>query len=301
MKKKLLLFSVLLFVGALHRSYAQTTDLARIEYTYFPQSDSDNSFRRFRSFVNFPIKLKKEGTYIIPGIEYRNVNFKYEDPAQFETLHLDRFQSFTASLGAIFRLGGDWRMGAELGVKAASNFSTNDLYSDDLIMDGAVYFLKIKNGEDVEKPYRIILGMHYSTTTGFPFPLPVGHYYKKFHPNWSYMLGVPKSNIKYHINQKHVLQSFITLDGFFANVQDNFEATPVVNDSKDIGESMSMTIVLAGIGYEYKFTEHLSFYLYTGHTLINDIRLRDGNKDDVYTINDTNTFYTRGGIKFSIL
>ncbi|WP_417885683.1 DUF6268 family outer membrane beta-barrel protein [Zunongwangia sp.] len=299
MKKILLLFSVLFLVVNSNKSIAQTTDLVRIEYTYFPQSNSDNSFRRFRSFVNFPIELKKKGTYIIPGIEYRNVNFKYEDPAQFETLHLDRFQSFTASLGTIFNLRGKWRMGAEVGVKAASNFSTNDIYSDDLIFDGAVYFIRIE--KEAEKPWRLIFGMHYSTTTGFPFPLPVVNYYKKFNPNWSYTLGIPKSNLKYHINKRNELQTFITLDGFFANIQDEFEATPVVNDTKDIAESMSMTILLAGIGYQYNFSKHISFYIYTGHTLINDIRLRDSNKDDVYTINDTNTFYSRGGLKFSIL
>ena len=296
--KSLLVLSFLLFFGS--SAMAQLTDLARVEYTYFPQSDSDNSFRRFRTFLNFPIKLKKEGSYLVPGIEYRNVHFKFYDDTSFETLHLDRFQSFTATLAYVFHLNNNWRVGLQTGAKAASNFSTNELLSDDIIYEGAVYFIKIKKGEDILKPTRIIFGLHYSTTTGFPFPLPVAHYYKKFHPKWSYMLGVPKTNLKYHTNNRNVLQAFVTLDGFYANVQDNFDVTPTVNDNTALANSMSMTVVLAGIGYEYSITEHLGLYVYAGHTIRNDIRLRDVDRNDVYTINSVNTFYARGGLKFSV-
>ncbi|HSJ12579.1 MAG TPA: hypothetical protein VK916_07820, partial [Gillisia sp.] len=62
---------ILLVAGITGLAQGQSTDLARIEYTYFPQTDSDNSFRRFRSFVNFPIKLNENGAYLVPGIEYR--------------------------------------------------------------------------------------------------------------------------------------------------------------------------------------------------------------------------------------
>ena len=296
--RSILVLFFLLFFG--FSAKAQLTDLARIEFTYFPQSDSDNSFRRFRTFFNFPIKLKKEGSYLVPGIEYRNVNFKFYDDTSFETFHLDRFQSITATLAYVFHLNNDWRVGLQTGAKAASNFSTNHLLSDDIIYEGAVYFIKIKKGEDILKPTRIIFGLHYSTTTGFPFPLPVAHYYKKFHSKWSYMLGVPKTNLKYHANNRNVLQAFVTLDGFYANVQDNFDITPSVQDSTALADSMSMTVILAGLGYEYSITEHLGLYVYAGHTIMNDIRLRDVDRNDVYTINSVNTFYARGGLKFSV-
>ena len=92
----------------------------------------------------------------------------------------------------------------------------------------------------------------------------------------------------------------MTLDGFFANIQNNFAINPLDFTGK-IAENISMTIVLAGLGYEYNFTENLSLYLYAGHTLMNDIRLRDGNLDKVYTITETNSFYGRTGLKFSIV
>src|SRR5690606_29405509 len=142
--KWLLLLLTVVITGA---ASAQTTDLARIEYTYFPQSDSDNSFRRFKSFINFPIKLNDNGAYLVPGIEYRNTNLKYNDPAVFDTNDLDRFQSFTGSLGYTFKMNELWRFGIIAGLKIASNFETSEIVKDDMIYDGSVYFIKIKEDE----------------------------------------------------------------------------------------------------------------------------------------------------------
>ncbi|NJW53697.1 DUF6268 family outer membrane beta-barrel protein [Salinimicrobium oceani] len=291
------LFFVVFFCTA-ENSIAQSTDLARLEYTYFPQTDSDNSFRRFKSFVNFPIALGSEGSYLVPGIEYENVNFKYEDASPFSGMdELDRFQSFSASLGYTFPMNNDWRFAATLGGMLASNFEEGKVIKDDLLYTGSVFFIKDRAGEgEADKPWRLILGLHYSTTSGFPFPLPVINYYREFSPQWSFSAGVPKSNLKYSFNEKHHLQAFATLDGFFANLQKN-RSMPL---SGEVAENISMTIVLGGLGYEYNFTKHLVYYLYAGHTLMNDIRLRDHNRDDVYVINEVNTFYCRSGLKFKI-
>lgn len=295
------LFFVFLFLCTGLVSYGQSTDLARIEYTYFPQSDSDNSFRRFRSFVNFPIKMNDKEAYLVPGIEYENINLKYEDPALFASGELERFQSFTFSLGYTFKINEDWRFGTNAGVKVASNFERDAVISDDLIYTGGIYFINMKEDERYIEPVRLILGLHYSTTSGIPFPLPVVNYYKRFRPNWAYALGVPKTNLTYYINEKNTIQGFASLDGFFANVQNNFDVDPTNASAKDMAENISMTILLAGIGYEHKFTDHLSFYVYAGHTLINNIRLRDDNLEKVYIINEANSFCARGGLKFSIL
>lgn len=300
--KKLIKIAFLLFGTVVSLpAFSQQTDLARIEYTYFPQAGSDNSFRRFRTFVNFPIKLNDKDAYLVPGIEYRNVNFEYEDPENFDTFDLDRFQSYTANLGYTFKMSEFWRFGAEAGVKIASNFSRDDIVNDDLIYTGSLYFIKIKKEEDLVEPWRLILGLSYSTTTGFPFPLPIVNYYRRFDEKWSYTIGTPKSNIKHYFNDKNAMQAFVTLDGFFANIQDNFNVAPKNPDNTNYAESISMTVMLAGLGYEYSFTEHFKFYLYAGYTLINDIRLRDGNMDNIYSINKKNSFYSRGGLKYTIL
>ena len=275
----------------------QISDLAKVEFTYFPQEESDNSLRRFKAGLTFPIKMGNDDSYLLPSLEYENIHFKYKDETPFvKGEDLDRYQSFSLNLGYTYKMNEDWRLGIQGGVMMASNFEEGTILKDDLLYTGLIVFIKDKNIEEVEKPWRLILGLHYSTTSGRPFPLPVINYFKQYTPRWSYTLGVPKSNWKFEINNKNALQAFVTLDGFYANIQNNRD---FLNSDK-IAENISMTIVLGGIGYEYSFTKHLVYYLYAGHTIMNDIRLRDGNKDDVMDVNKENTFYGRSGIKIKI-
>ncbi len=298
MRYKLVLFlKMLLFTTILQ---AQMSDLARVEYTYFPQRDSDNSFRRFRAFARLPIKLNDKGSFLVPGIEYRNVNFIYRDETVFNTTNLERFSSIEVNLGYTFKLKNNWRFAAQSGIIAASNFEEHKLMDDDLLFTGSFYFLKDKKDMENTTSWRLILGLQYSTSAGRPFPLPFINYYKKFHPSWSYVLGVPKSNLKYYFKEKNILQSFITLDGFFANIQKNRNLVNLESLENKTANNISMTIVLAGIGYERLFTDHLVFYTYTGFTVLNDIRLRNTNQDNVLTINDQNSLYIRAGLKFKI-
>ena len=281
--------------------HAQLTDLARLEYTYFPQRDSDNSFKRIRFSANLPLKLNDKGAYLVPGVEYRNVAFDFEDVPSFSTEELTNFNSFELTLGYTYKVSEFLRFAAKSGALVTSNFENSGITGDDILYSGAVFLIKDKTGKgEAKKPWRLIMGLSYSTKAGIPIPLPFINYYKKFHPKWSYGIGVPKSNIRYNLNKKNRFQIFATLDGFFANIQNN-RAIPAAGDNNfNIAESISMTVALGGFGYERYLTDHLVFYAYTGFTFINDIRLRDEDQEDVFTINDSNSFYMRGGLKFKI-
>ncbi|WP_299257757.1 hypothetical protein [uncultured Aquimarina sp.] len=297
MIKHILLFILLVITVSVQ---SQVSDLARVEYTFFPQKDSDNSFRRLRVFAKYPIKLNNKGSYLVPGIEYRNVNFIYRDETAFDTNDLERFSSFEGSLTYTFLLKNNWRFAAQVGAIVASDFEGEGIGAEDILFTGSVFFVKDKTKEAVSKPWRLILGMRYSTTAGRPFPLPFINYYREFRPNWSFVLGVPKSNIKYRFKKKNALQSFVTLDGFFANIQNNRNFTDIVTSEEKIANNISMTIVLTGLGYERYLSDHLVLYSYAGFTVINDIRLRNDNQENVLTINDRNSFYIRGGLKLKI-
>jgi len=295
MNKKLLV--LFFYFGAVFSTKAQLTDLARVEYTYFPQSDSDNSFKRFRAFVNVPFQIDDDA-YIVAGFEYRNVNLSLRDATPFLITDLERYQNFTVTVGFTDKLKNDWRYAFQAEFRLASNFSSQ-ITGDDLIIGGSVYAIKDKTGDndDVKKPWRLVLGLNYSTTAGRPFPLPFINYYREFAPKWTYGLGVPKSNIKYEFLPNMRLQGYITLDGFFANIQGNI---PINDGTGNIGENISMRTLLSGIGYDYEFIKHCVFFIYGGYTLINDIHIEDSRFKEIYSFNDTNSVYLRGGIKFKI-
>lgn len=290
---------LLLSFGIYNSLLSQETDLARLEYTFIPQSKSDNSVNRIRAFVNYPIKLGSEGSYLIPGIEYRNLDLDFEDPVPFNVESLGKFDMFRVSLAYTFKMKNEWRIGLKTGFEIASNFEERTVHSGDTRFTGALYFIKDNTGDAVEKPNRFIVGLHYSTNAGRPFPIPIINYYREFRPNWSYSLGSPKTNIKYDINTKNSIQGFITLDGFFSNIQSDL---PILypDGSYANADNISMTLILGGIGYEYFITKHLVLYAYGGHTFYNEIRLRDTNRNNLYKINEENTLYLRGGLKFKI-
>lgn len=277
-------------------SNSQSSDLTRLEYTWFPQDDSDNSFRRFKTFINYPIKVNND-SYIIPGIEYQNVEFQFNDEVLFVKENLSRYQFFKTNLAFLKKFKENWRYAIEASVIASSNFQKG-LTSDDLLFNGSVYFIKSRPQTDSFKKTRLILGLTYNTNAGTPFPLPFINYFKQVSPRVSYGLGVPKSNIKYALTAKHTLQAFATLDGFYANIQKDVSITR--NEVEEKATELSMLVALSGFGYEYKFSQRFIFYAYSGYTILNDIRLRDKNAKDVYTINDKNSFYFRFGLKLKL-
>lgn len=286
------LLCFLLFAFA--EAYSQGTDLFRTEYTYFPQRNSDNSFRRFRTFVNVPLKIG-EGTYLVPYLEYRNIHLLVRDSNEFEQFGTDRYESYEVALGYTTPMKNDWRFGTRIGVLAASNFDKGKAVNDDYFLSASAYFIKSRTKrEDGGKSWRLVVGVQYNTTAGRPFPLPYLNYYREFAPKWSFTLGAPKMNIVYRFNEKNRVQLYARLDGFYANIQNN------VGTTNGAANNVSMTTAMAGPGYQYNFTKHVSVYVYAGYTIFNDIRLRDTGGDDVKNVNDSNTFYSRAGLKFKI-
>ena len=311
-RKQILLLVLVLFAFVMT---AQTTDIFRVEYLHLPFSKSDNNINRYRALVQAPIPInKEEKSYLVIGLEYRYVDINIKDDEDLmgfmgsvppnEAIQnnlVTSVQQMDGYVGYTWKHNEDWRFGAKIGLKIQSDFE-GSLVSDDFIYEAAVYAI-LDNKDDTlsgNKPYRFIAGLTYSTTPGRWYPLPLLNYYKEFHENWTYTLGVPKTNIRHYLNDSHkdAVQAFATLDNIYANIQTDF--IPVVDQGEEgtVAESIQMTIGLLGLGYEHFFTEHLLFYGYAAHSVYNDFRLEDGDGKKVYKINTENSPYFRAGIKF---
>lgn len=279
---------------------SQTTDLARIEYLHIPFSKSDNSINRFRVLGQLPIPLtkdKEKRKFLVIGAEYRYIDLNIEEPVPFDPSLVSSVQRIEGSIGYVTEMGNNWLFGAEMGARINSTLQDSPS-GDDFIYEGSVYFIKDVDAENSpsNKEYRLILGLTYSTTPGRNYPLPLINYHRKFRENMTYTIGVPKSNIRYYMNasKKDAIQAFATLDNFFGNIQQNIQ----IPDTDVVAENISMTNVLAGIGYEHFFTKHLLYYAYFAHTLYSEFRLRDNNRETAYIIENDNSLYFRSGVKF---
>tara|TARA_R110002072_G_scaffold278827_4_gene440741 strand:+ start:76 stop:960 length:885 start_codon:yes stop_codon:yes gene_type:complete len=274
-------------------SFAQLTDLARLEYSFIPKSNSEDQYTRLRALLNYPVELKNDAYFIVGG-EYNRVLLNLEDNYPFDTSGLNKIHVIDLNLGYTFKWNEKWRFGVKFNPRIASTL-TKPLASDDFFMNGGIYFVNDKSDdENLKRPYRLILGLTYNATTGIPFPLPFISYYREINETWSFNAGVPKSNIKYAINDKNNIQSFVGLDGYLAHLQE-----PSIVNGENI-DQISLSVLVGGLGYEYLFTKHLVWYLYTGYTFRLNNVLRNENRDEVFKLDDLNAFYLRTGLKFKI-
>ncbi|WP_452222961.1 DUF6268 family outer membrane beta-barrel protein [Lacinutrix chionoecetis] len=291
--KTLKLFVFVLLFMTIHNTFAQLTDLARLEYSYIPKSKSEDSFSRFRTLLNYPIKTD-EDCYLVVGGEYSRIAFDIEDNYPFDTSKLRRLHIIDFNLGYTFKLKSGWRVGAKISPRIASTL-TKKITNEDFFLNGGVYAISDRSkDESLKRPYRLILGLTYNSTTGIPLPLPFVSYYRRVNEKWSFNLGVPKTNVKYFFSEKSIIQTFVGIDGYFANIQDK-----ILIDGKE-ADHISLSVIVGGLGYEYCFTDHLVWYAYTGYTFSMNNRLRDDNRDEVFKLDNENAFYLRTGIKFKI-
>jgi len=297
MKKSFFLY-LFLFCLISTRVSAQLSDLARIEYIGLPKSSNDGtSFDKFRALINFPIKLKKEGSFLLVGVDYRFISFNAdENLLGFVPEELSKFNQLNLMIGYTYAINEDWRFGAQIIPGYSTNLAISDITFDDAVISGNVVFIRdLKDSEKVKKPNRLIFGVSLSGNGGFPI-LPFISYYRKFHPKWSYNLGVPKTQLQYHTSERSRVKLVFSIDGFRSNLQNDIIAEP----GGDAAERLRQQLILGGLRYEFKFTKNLEFYLNGSYIINNSIELRDGSRNSVFDFEEDNSFYLRSGLRFKI-
>ncbi|NNE31704.1 MAG: hypothetical protein HKN40_04990 [Winogradskyella sp.] len=272
---------------------AQLTDLARLEYSFIPKSKSEDQYTRLRALFNYPIETS-EDSYFIVGGEYNRVILNLEDSYPFDTSLLETVNIIDLNIGYTFKTSEKWRLGFKISPRIASTL-TQSITQDDIFINGGVFAINDRSkDESAKRPYRLILGLTYNTTTGLPIPLPFVSYERRINEMWSFALGVPKTNVKHYVNKKNTLQAFASVDGYFAHLQ---EPSLVLGKQVD---NISLSVVVGGLGYEYKISKYLYAYIYTGYTVRLNNVLRDENRNEVFNLDNLNAFYLRTGLKVKI-
>ena len=289
---KKVFFGCLLFLLVV-TTYAQTPDLVRLEYTVIAQNKAGIQTSRYRAVLNAPLKLSEKENYFIVGAEYNRYDFDFNQPLPFETGTLERLHIIDLNLGYTFQWNEDWRLIGVLTPRLSSNFEAG-IGNNDLRLNAAAAFLK--EGKDTDKPSVLVLGLSYNSATGLPFPLPLVYYTKKFHPNWSYAIGIPTWDLKYHgKNKKHVAYTVLFLDGYFVNIQND-----ILIPNESGGTAISLSALVGAVGYQYKFTKEISVYGLFGYSLLQESLIRDADRNRAFTLNDEGNFYLRIGFKIGI-
>ena len=285
------LIGYLLLVTLVNYSFAQSPDGAKVEYTFMPRNSSEAQTARLKLVANFPIKLKNEQIIFLGG-EYNGYKYSIQRNVPFEQHKLASFQLFDFNMGYSFMWNEDWRFIGVVTPRLMSTFSDGIRNRDFKVNATAAFF---KERKDIDQPFRLVLGLTYNTNNNLKFPLPLVYYEKRFHPEWSFTLGIPKNDLKYYITEKHILLTELLLDGYFVNVQGNISLP-----NNYVATDISSMALVSLVGYQYKFTKLISVYGYVGSTLYQKGNLVDVDGNEVYSLNDKQSIYLRTGFKVGI-
>ena len=269
----------------------QSTDLFRVEYLRIPENNTGINTSRYRILLNAPFKINKKD-FLIVGGEYNQFDIDFRQEFPFDKNDVERLHVIDLNIGYITKWNDDWRLVGIVTPRIASNLTEGTL-TDDFFFNATASFWKENN--TAEKPYRIVLGLSFNSTTGLPIPLPLVSYYRRFHPNWSFTLGIPKSNFKYHPSEKHTFQLALSLDGYFINVQDDIQLP-----DGNVGSKISLSALVANFGYQYNINKNMSVYGLFGYSVFLQSSLRDNSRNDVFLLNNEANLFLRTGFKVSI-
>lgn len=288
MRRLLSLLSLFLGSGMLT---AQTTDILRAEYTLIPGSETEVQQSRYRFLFNAPFKVGDED-YLVTGLDYNQVMVESAKDLPFEKNEVRRLHVLDLNLGYVYKWKEQWRIIGVITPRLASNLQRG-IQGRDFMVNASLAFWKENN--TAVKPERLIFGLSYNATTGLPFPLPLFSYYKRFHPNWSYTVGVPRANLRYYPGEQHVIETALFLDGYFVNVQDN-----LVLENGLSASSISLSALIGALGYQYRIRKSFVLYALGGYTFFQNGVLRDDKRANVYVLSDRGNIYFRTGFRISI-
>jgi|SRR5690606_28370284 len=274
------------------KARAQSTDIFRVEYLNIPENDAGIETQRYKVLFNLPIKLSEKKDYLVTGMEYNRLDMGYSRELSFDRRELNRFHIVDLNLGLITPWNPNWNLVTILTPRLASNL-VNGAEGGDFFMNATAAFWK--ESPHGPRPFRIILGLTYNSTTGLPVPLPLVSYHRKFHPDWSFTLGVPRSDLHYWLGKKHVLELALFLDGYFMNIQNNIPMSDGQSASK-----ISMTSLLGTLGYQYRVSDKMTFFVMGGKSFVQEGKLRNDERGEVFLLNDGANFYIRTGFKIGI-
>ncbi len=283
---------VLLFWIPVSILLAQTPDVFRAEYMILPRNDSGAKLARIKLVANIPIKVGDSSLLVI-GSEYNRLAYDLDrSDISINQQGLNNFHVVDINLGFVRTYSKDWRLIGVLTPRLASTL-TNPLENGDFSINATIG--AFRDRPYLDKPTRLVLGIAYNSAVALRVPLPVVYFEKRFHPSWSYIIGVPKTGMKHHFDEKHMLQTEFILDGYFVNLQNN-TALP----DATFASSISSSAAVVTLGYSYNITKEMSFYGFFGHTIFQLGVLRDDDRNDIFTLNDDPSFYIRTGFRIGL-
>ncbi|APD06437.1 hypothetical protein UJ101_00906 [Flavobacteriaceae bacterium UJ101] len=254
-------------------------------------NNSDASFYTAgisKNIFKFPLKKGKKGVISI-GIDYdyAHVNFKADNEVleKIENLH-----NIGLNINYFRKLSAKWSLIGRLNPQLNSNF-TDGIKGDDFYLNafGILNYTRSKDS-------RLSFGLAYSNTLGYPAPIPVVSYWKRFNEKWEMGLGFPRTSVTRTLSLKSKLVGYAELQGYNGNISENI---PNPNSQSNIeAERVSYRDIITGIEYRYQIKK-FELRVNGGYTVNRNFELQDSNNETAYEFNMENNLNFGVGLGFN--
>lgn len=252
---------------------------------------SDASFYTVGISKNiFKLPLEKGTKGIIQvGIDYdyAHVNFTMDDDVleKIENLH-----NIGLTIDYFRKLSPKWSVMGRLNPQLNSNF-TKGIKGDDFYLNafGLVNYSKTKNS-------RLSFGLAYSNTLGYPAPIPVINYWKRFNEKWEMGLGFPRTSITRSLSETSKLIGYTELQGYNGNISETIQHSTFSSNRE--AERISYRDIIAGIEYRYQIKK-FQLKVSGGYTVNRNFELQNSDNKTAYKFNMENNLNFGVGLGFN--
>lgn len=264
------------------------------DYVFIEKGSSDNagniSFEKYNFRVTFPHKLKKPGFTIFHKLNYSRTNIDYGITLLTKT-ELEHFHSIAYTFGFSKPLKNGWYLTTFISPNISSNFESS-INFDEIRLFGMAIFSKAINKK---KNLILNIGALYSSTIGFPAPIPVASLRWKPDAKWTINFGFPQFDISYQATTTTTLGTNLFMSG------ENYTLTDdIVYDGNNTKiDNVSIMDIGGGLYLNQKITKMIKLNVNSGCTFYRNFEFKDG-KDSVHDFNLDNNFFIKAGISIGI-
>ena len=256
-------------------------------------SNSDAAFQSHSiraKLLSSPINQGKDGVISVNGM-YSFANFTFKDNKELFK-DLDYFHSIGFALSYSRALKNpSWYLTGMLIPQLNSNF-TDGIKGGDFYLNAVLLATHM-----IRKDARLTIGLTYSSTLGFPAPIPIISYWKAWNDQWEMNLGFPKMYLTHHFNKKSSLMTLLELKGYNGNISSGF-SDPLFEKNRT-AQRVSYRDILTGLEYSYKLNNILLNFD-ASYAINRNLKLQNTDNETAYKFDVSNGWNVGIGIAFNL-
>ena len=256
-------------------------------------SNSDAAFQSHSihaKLLSSPINQGKDGVISVNGM-YSFVNFTFENNKELFK-DLDYFHSIGFALSYSRGLKNtNWYLTGMVIPQLNSNF-TDGIKGGDFYLNAVLLATHM-----IRKDARLTIGLTYSSTLGFPAPIPIISYWKAWNDQWEMNLGFPKMYLTHHFNKKSSIMTLLELKGYNGNISSGFN-DPLFEKNR-AAQRVSYRDILTGLEYSYKLNNILLNFD-ASYAINRSLKLQNTDNETAYKFDVSNGWNVGIGIAFNL-